>query len=625
MSSRPWIVELRVRRRWRRRRLGRWAGPALWLVVLVLPACGGSTPAEAGPSAGADGAQVAPAAQVAGAEAAIPIPASAVWFEDQAAESGLLFVHQSGHDEAYLMPEIMGGGAALLDADGDGRLDIYCVQSGGVLAAPADRPGNQLFFNRSGSEALRFEDGTEGSGADDRGYGMGVTAADLDNDGFVDLYVTNWGANALLLNDGTGRFRDVTAASGAGHEGWGASAAAVDVDADGWLDLFVVNYIDWSPAGELTCHNDLGLRDWCNPANYQSPARDALLANRGPDGAGVLRFEDRSEASGVASVPGTGLGLGCGDFDDDGHVDVFVANDGMPDALWKGDGTGGFQDVALLAGCAVDASGRSKAGMGVALADVDDDGDLDLMVCNLDRQSDSFFLNHGGWFDDVTIRAGLARHSQPFTRFGMGLVDFDRDGWLDLFQANGRVAHQAEVYGQDPLGEPDLLLPGASPVRQQDGSLAPRFVRAASADGTALPPALTGRAAAFGDLDDDGAVDVVVINKDGPARLLHNVTARSRPASERHWLGLVVLDGHGSAGLGARVTVAAGNRTLTRDVRAAFSYLASNDPRLHLGLGAQDTVGIIEVLWPDGYREAFGPVPVDAWHTLQRGEGHPVR
>jgi hypothetical protein len=595
---------------------------AVLLALTILPACEPASQGTEPSSARSDGT----VADTVGETTSAP----EIWFEDVAAEVGLHFLHVSGHAESFYMPEIMGAGAALFDADGDGRLDVYCIQGGSLVADPATRPGNQLFLQRgsppgnrpSDSEAAdwHFVDVSEQSGADDRGYGMGATAGDADNDGDIDLYVTNWGPNVLLINDGSGGFLDVGALSGSAHAGWGTSCALLDIEADGDLDLFVVNYLDWTPAGELTCHNELGRRDWCSPQNYESAARDVLLLNLGQ-----ARFDDVSDTSGVADLPGTGLGLGCGDFDGDGHVDVFVANDGMPDALWKGDGAGAFEDVALLAGCAVDYSGVSKAGMGVALADVDDDADLDLIVCNLDRQSDSFFVNQGGWFEDETPRMGLGRRSQSFTRFGMGLVDFDADGLLDLFQANGRVTAKAHLHGDDPLAEPDLLQPGRVGSVAAGPKAAAWFGAADTADGSANPAALVGRGAAFGDIDGDGAVDIAIINKDGPLRLLRNVIG---PARGHHWLGLSVLDEHGRDALGASVTCRFGERTITRDVRAAYSYLSSNDPRVHFGLGSPageagiaPTAAELSVLWVDGTIEAFGSRALDQYHTLRRGEG----
>jgi hypothetical protein len=509
---------------------------------------------------------------------------------------GLDFRHVSGHDERYLMPEIMGGGAALFDMDGDGDLDA-CLVQGGAVEASGPRPGNRLFRNEGGG---RFVDATEGSGAGDTGYGMGVACGDVDGDGDTDLYVTNLGPNALLRNDGAGRFTDVTAASGTGHDGWGTSAAFFDMDADGDLDLYVANYLHWSPAGELTCHNELGARDYCNPANYQGAAPDVLYRNEG-DG----RFTDVSGPSGIDAQVGTGLGVGCADFDGDGRVDVFVANDGMPDALWRNLGAGRFEDVALLAGCAVDDSGKHKAGMGVAIADVDGDGREDLLVGNLARQTDSLFLNEGGTFRDSTSRAGLSAASRPFTRFGLGLVDLDADGRLDLFQANGRVQQQARLWSQDPFAEPNLLLRGAA-----DGRLVPL----ATADGTADPIAATSRAAAFGDVDDDGGLDVLVVNRDAPAHLLMNVV----PGRGR-WIGFRVRERTGADALGATVTLRAGGRAVRRDVRAAWSYLASNDPRVHVGLGGLDGVSDVRVTWADGTVERFGDFPSRAYHELRRG------
>ncbi|MDG2148261.1 MAG: CRTAC1 family protein [Planctomycetota bacterium] len=524
------------------------------------------------------------------------------WFTDEAVGRGIAFRHESGHQEAYLMPEIMAGGAALFDADGDGDLDAYCVQSGWLRPRLGEAlPGNRLFVNEGQG---RFRDASEGSGAADQGYGMGVACGDVDNDGDVDLYVTNVGANALLLNEGAGHFVNSTAAAGVGDLGFGASATFVDLDADGWLDLYVTNYLGWSSDGELSCHNDMGGLDYCDPANYVAPARDVVFRNLGGLGEGV-RFEDVTDASGVGAKPGTGLGVVAGDFDDDGLQDIFVANDGMPDRLWMNQGNFTFVDEGLLAGCALDHSGRAKAGMGVAVADVNQDGELDLLVCNLDKQTDSFFLNEGGLFSDQTLGAGLAVPSRTFTRFGVGLLDFNHDGLLDLFQSNGRVRRQSRLWSEDPYAEPNLVLRGLPEAR---------FSPLSSADGTAQPFAGTSRGTAFGDVDGDGALDVLVIDRDGAAQLLMN-----QAGEQGGWVGFSVVNAEGSPALGATVTLVAGERSLRADVRAGAGYLSSQDPRVHFGLGDVPQVTDVKVRWVDGTEEVFGGFDAGSWHELQFG------
>ena len=534
-------------------------------------------------------------------EAGSPRP----WFVEQGASSGLRFEHVSGHAEAYYMPEIMGGGAALFDMDGDGDLDAYLVQSGQLVPGPAaaqaldaaDAAGNQLFENLGQG---RFRDVSEGSGADHRGYGNGVACGDVDGDGDVDLFVTCVGPNVLLLNDGAGRFVEASQEAGLGHPGWGTSATFFDAEGDGDLDLFITNYLDWSIQSELNCADPLGRPDYCSPKGYETPAADVFYRNLGGGS-----FRDESAMSGVGAKRGTGLGVLAADFDGDGRMDVFVANDGMEDHLWIAQEDGSYKDEARRWGCATDINGLKKAGMGVTAADIDGDLDLDLLVCNLAGESDSMYLNQGSYFSDSTHSSGLGVSSRAYTRFGLGWVDFDGDGQLDLFQANGRVARSLDSHQEgDPYGELNLLLRG-------DGSGA--FQEVLPRGGTQEPLALTTRAAAFGDVNGDGAPDVLLVNRDGPAQLLINQAAQGA-----HWILLDVRDRQGAPALGAQVFLTLGERTLRRDVCAGYSYQASNDPRVHLGLGSSTTQPGIEVRWADGSRQSFGARALDRVHVLQQ-------
>ena len=532
-----------------------------------------------------------------GRTAGEPDAAGAPWFDECASARGIDFVHQSGHETGrYLLPESVCGGGALFDMDGDGDLDVYLVQSGPVVADTEARPPNRLYRNLGGGW---FEDATDGSGAGDRGYGMGVACGDYDGDGLVDLYITNLGPNVLLHNEGDGRFTDATARAGVGDPGFGSSAAFMDYDGDGDLDLFACNYVDWSFPLEQDCVNSHFSPDYCQPTVYDAPGRDVLYRN---DGDGV--FTDVTEAAGLLDARGTGLGVVPGDFTGDGRIDLFVANDAMPNRLWVNGGDGTFTDAAMRFGCAFDSSGVVKAGMGVAAADVDDDGDLDLLVCNLRGESDSFFLNEGGaYFVDATAAAGLDAPARPYTRFGVGWADFDNDGQRDLYEANGRIGRRVEASG-DPYAEPDRLLRGMP---------GPRWDIVAPGGGDRTPLVATGRAAAFGDVDDDGGVDVLVVNRDGPVHLLRNVVP-----DRGHWLTIRVLDASGRDALGATVTVRAGGRQSTHEVRAAGSYLASSDPRVHVGLGEASQVDEVTVHWPDGAVEPFGAIPIDGTVTLRR-------
>ena len=523
--------------------------------------------------------------------ASSPAPSSPPWFEDVAGHSGLGFVHRSGHEgQRFRLPEIMGGGAALFDMDGDGDLDVLLVQSGTLPPTAGAPAGHRVYRNRGDGT---FDDVSVESGVSAiAGYGMGVATGDYDNDGDLDVCITGLGANVLLQNDGHGRFTDVTRVAGVAGSGWNTSAAFTDIDGDGDLDLFVTRYIDWTPALERECYSLTGQIDYCSPKNYDAPTAGLLFRN---DGRGA--FVDISRQAGLRTAVGNGLGVLAEDVNGDGLVDLFVANDGMPNHLWMNQGGGRFRESALLAGVALDQDGVAKAGMGVHAADIDGDGDNDLIVMNLDAESDSYYRNDGKYFTDATASVGLRVASRRFTRFGVGFHDFDNDGRLDLYEANGRVGLQAETFAADPYAEPNLLFRGTP-----DG----KFAEVTPRGGTAAPLVATSRAAAFGDIDNDGGIDILIANRDAPPHLLHNVAP-----GRGHWLLARVLDRHGRDALGAVLTISAGGRAMRRDVRTGYSYLSASDPRVHVGLGAIAAVDSISVRWPDGTTGRFGPFQAD--------------
>ena len=521
------------------------------------------------------------------------------WFVDEAAERGLGFRHESGAAGDYWIPEIMGGGVAVADVDGDADMDVYFVQSGRLPggSAVADRAplGNSLYVN-DGSGFFRLAADT---GAEHAGYGMGVVAGDYDNDGDVDFYVTNVGANALLRNDGAGRFEDVASAAGVADPGWGTAAAFADFDADGHLDLFVVNYLRWSPAVERDCYDyGTGARNYCDPGNYDMPAEDRLFHNNG-DGT----FTDKTEHAGLRAAFGNGLGVAVADFNGDHRVDVFVANDQVVNQLWLNNGAMRFTDEAFAWGCAMDNHGIAKAGMGVAAEDVDADGDVDLLVVNIEGETDSFFRNEQGYFVDATAPAGLATISRRYTRFGVALADFDNDGHLDLYQANGRVSYSPEAEAEDVFAEPNLLFPGLA-----DGRFA-----TAPPDGDRIH---TSRGVAVGDLNNDGGVDLLVANRDAAPYLLIN-----RVRERGGWVGFRALTRRGRDALGATVSALVGGVRHRREVQTAGSYLASRSPIVRFGLGADDSARAVAVRWPSGVWETFGAFAAGAVHVLREGDG----
>ena len=528
------------------------------------------------------------------------VPTGQAWFEEDTARRGIDFRHRSGFAGRHLMPEIMGGGVALADLDGDDDLDVYLVQSGSLYPDAPDDRENRLYLNDGSGNFVK----ADGGGAEDTGYGLGVTAGDYDDDGDVDLYVTNFGANVLLRNDGSGRFENVTSQVGVGDPGYSTAAAFLDLDADGDLDLFVANYLRWDVSVERDCYIG-GVLTYCPPLNYNAPATDRVYRNNG-DGT----FEDATAEAGLARSFGTGLGALSADFDGDGLLDVFVANDMMVNRLWVNRGGLRFVEEAAYRGCAVDAHGVAKAGMGVAAGDVDDDGDMDLLVVNLAEQTDSFYRNEGDWFSDATESVGLATTSRRYTRFGVVMADFDNDGRLDLYEANGGVAPSETKHEGDEFAEPNTLLRGTS-----DG----RFAEVLPAGGTRETLIHTSRGLAVGDLDDDGGLDLVV-NRDAPPYLLMN-----RVPDRGNWVRFRVRTSTGRDAHGAVVSAQIGAVRQYRRVAPEGSYLASSDPRVHFGLGDETEIGDVTVLWPTGETESFGDFVAGGIYDISEGRATKVR
>lgn len=549
-----------------------------------------------------------------------PTAGSTDLFTDVAASAGLDFVHFNGMTGRFALPEITGPGGALLDYDRDGDLDAYLVQGAvlhpeGDLLFPAQGsppPTDRLYRNEllSGkrSGALRFTDVTEVSGIHATGYGMGVAVGDVDDDGHVDIYVTNFGANQLWRNETDGTFAEVAEASGVDDASWSSSATFVDHDRDGDLDLYVVNYVQFSD--DVNCYATSSRHDYCGPQSFP-PAADRLYVNRGEG-----HFEDVTSRALIGNRAQPGLGVVAADLDADGWPDLCVANDGAPNQLWLNQQDGTFRDEALLAGVALNAAGQPEASMGIDAGDFDGDGDDDLFMTHLMGESNTLYVNDGaGLFTDRSSKAGLSGTSLPFTSFGTLWFDHDNDGWLDLLALNGAVRVLDDLVRAGdlhPLDQRNQLF------RNVDGA---RFEDITERAGAAFQRAEVSRGAAVGDVDDDGRSDVLVMNNNGPARLLRN-TGRGG----LHWLGLRFLAREGGADVaGVQVTVTLPDgRTLARRTRRGGSYLSSNDPRVLVGLGAADRVTSVRATWPDGRREEWAAPRVDAYTTLIAGSGVPL-
>jgi hypothetical protein len=533
-------------------------------------------------------------------------------FLESAASTGLAFVHAGGATGQYYMPEVMGAGAALFDYDGDGDLDLFLVQSGALTPGDKSAPAttSRLYRNdlpQGAKGPLRFTDVTDRAGVALRSYGMGAAVGDYDNDGDLDLFVTAFGPDTLYRNNGDGTFADVTKEAGVSDPLWSTSAAFIDYDRDGDLDLFVANYLDFTVGSNKRCNDALGSRDYCSPRAY-GVVPDRLYRNEGNG-----RFADATAAAGISRADGAGLGVAVGDYNQDGWLDLYVANDATPNQLWINQRDGTFKDEGLLSGAAVNASGNPEGSMGIASGDYDRDGDEDLFITNIIGETFALYANDGrGNFDDARTKAGLAAPTAAFTGFGTEWFDYDNDGWLDLFIANGAVNVIEAQRGQPlPFRMRNQLFRNAG-----NG----RFEEATASAGPAFARAEVGRGAAFGDVDNDGDTDVVATNNNGPVRLLINQADTASP--RHHWLQVRLDEGPGRGNrwaFGALVGVERnGQPTIWRRVRTDGSYLSASDARVHVGLGAAAAVAAVTVRWPDGERERWTDVEVDRLVTLRR-------
>lgn len=519
-------------------------------------------------------------------------------FVDVTAALGVQFQHQSPHTSKKYLLETMGSGVALFDYDNDGRLDIFFVNGaeindpsppGAIPQKTGPQYWNRLFHQKADGT---FEDVTVKAGLQGAGYGMGVAVGDYDNDGYEDLFVTSYGGNHLYHNNGDGTFTDVTEKAGVGGSGWSTSAAWVDLDGDGLLDLVVLRYMQWD-FNDIWCgEKKEGYRAFCHPDQFP-PIVPLVYHN---DGNG--HFTEVGNKIGFGK-PAKGLGIAIADFNGDGHIDVFIANDSIPEGLYQNRGDGTFDEVALLSGSAVDGDGHAFAGMGVDFSDYNDDGLPDLLITDLAYQKYALFRNNGdGTFTYATDTSGLGTMTLLHSGWGMRLMDYDNDGWKDLLVGQAHVLDTIQLnYPQLRYREPMLL------ARNTGHG----FVDVSAESGDVFHHPWASRGMAVGDIDNDGKLDAVVTENNGPAHILRNETP-----TRNHWVTLSLV-GHKSnrdaIGAAVKLTTTQGIQYAT--VTTCSSYLSSGDKRVHFGLGRDETVKEIEIRWPSGITQTLHAVRAD--------------
>lgn len=552
-------------------------------------------------------------------------------FTDIAPSAGITFRHTNGKSGRYYFLETVASGGGFIDYDGDGDLDVYLLNGAAIPGFVPDQPLSSVLYRNDGD--VSFTDVTVQAGVDNAGgYGMGLAVADYDNDGDDDLFVTNYGANILYRNEGDGTFRDVTARANLmvpANPTFSTSAAFLDYDRDGHLDLYVCAYVEFDFETNRRCSRD-GIQSYCGPDIYEGAA-DLLYRNNG-DGS----FTDVSAEAGIANPDGKGLGVVGGDYDGDGWTDIFVANDLTPDFLYRNNGDGTFTDMALLAGVAYGEDGVARAGMGVDMGDYDRNGSPDIYVTNFSLEPNSLHRNNGnGTFTETTFGAGVGNPTLLFLGFGTAFKDFDNDGWLDIFAANGHVIDNISLF------DPTITYAQTNQLFRNEGDGV--FTDVSPEAGPPFQVARVHRGAAFGDVDNDGDVDVLVTTVNDVPLLLRNDGIGGRGAgggsggsdgidgsSGNDGAGqpgpaslLVATEGVRSNrnGIGARVTVVTDAVRQSREIRSAYSYLAANDFSAHFGLGAHAGADSVIVDWPGGGRDVATGVEGGQLVTIREGAG----
>jgi len=525
----------------------------------------------------------------------IPSNKQLVSFADITQSAKIAFKHENGASADKLMIETFGSGVAWFDYDNDGFLDLF-FPNGANLHDGKPSPGNSLLHSTGKGT---FVDVTQKAGlTGNGGFSTGVAVGDYDNDGYLDLYVTGYGANALYRNNGNGTFIDVTAKAGVKGGGWSSSAGFFDYDRDGDLDLYVVRYLDYNLKENTYCgYQKPGYRMYCDPRGFDGVA-DLLYRNNG-DGT----FTDVSRKAGIANPAGKGLGVAFGDFDNDGWPDIFVANDLVRNFLYRNNGDGTFADITYSAGVGYDPNGNPRAGMGTEFADFDGDGLLDIFVTNFSLELNALFRNHGDLtFEEVTEQAGLGSGFLPLG-FGTKLFDFDNDGDIDIYVTNGHVIDNVQLYNsQLSYMQTDLI------YSNERGT----YRDVSQESGPAFQIKHVGRGAATGDFDNDGDLDIIVSNCGQPPILMRN-----DGGNRNHWIGIKARGRESNSfGVGARVKVDAGGKTQIKEIYSAGSYLSGSDLRLYFGLGGETKIKKLDIQWPSGKKQTLTDVAADQLLSL---------